>query len=82
MSIQAPSAVVLIRPHFFEPNPATAADNTFQSPAPPERANAIAASARQEVTDVAAALVGRGVTVHLFDDDQPGRPDSVFPNNW
>jgi hypothetical protein len=82
MSIQAPSAVVLIRPHHFEPNPATTADNTFQSPVPAERADTIAASAWQEVTDVAAALVDHGVTVHLFDDDQPGRPDSVFPNNW
>lgn len=82
MSIQAPSAVVLIRPHYFEPNPATTADNTFQSPVPTGRADAVAASARQEVTDVAAALEAQGVTVHVFDDDQPGRPDSVFPNNW
>ncbi|MEO7373016.1 MAG: arginine deiminase-related protein [Terrimesophilobacter sp.] len=82
MSIQAPSAVVLIRPHYFEPNPATTADNTFQSPVPSGRSDTIAACAQQEVTDVAAALVEHGVTVHLFDDEQPGRPDSVFPNNW
>ena len=31
MSIQAPSAVVMIRPRHFTPNPETAADNSFQS---------------------------------------------------
>jgi hypothetical protein len=82
MSIQAPSAVVLIRPHHFEPNQATTTDNTFQSPVPPGRADTIAASAWQEVTDAATTLSAHGVTVHLFDDEDPGRPDSVFPNNW
>ena len=28
-SIQAPGAVVMIRPHRFHPNPETAADNAF-----------------------------------------------------
>lgn len=82
MSIQAPSAVVLIRPHHFVPNPATTSDNSFQSPVPTGQADTIAASAHQEVTAVAAALRAHGITVHLFDDEQPGRPDSVFPNNW
>jgi hypothetical protein len=27
---QAPSAVVMVRPHFFTPNPQTASDNAFQ----------------------------------------------------
>ncbi|MCW0054096.1 amidinotransferase, partial [Burkholderia pseudomallei] len=30
VSIQAPAAVVMIRPHRFLPNPQTAADNAFQ----------------------------------------------------
>ena len=30
MSEQAPSHVVLVRPHHFRPNPQTAADNAFQ----------------------------------------------------
>ncbi|HKR46723.1 MAG TPA: amidinotransferase, partial [Paraburkholderia sp.] len=30
LSIQAPCAVVMIRPHRFHPNPETAADNAFQ----------------------------------------------------
>ena len=31
MSVQAPSAVVLIRPHHFAPNSETADDNVFQT---------------------------------------------------
>lgn len=26
--------------------------------------------------------MGEGVRVHLFDDEDPARCDSVFPNNW
>ena len=31
VSVQAPRSVVMIRPHHFTPNPATAEDNAFQS---------------------------------------------------
>ena len=31
---------------------------------------------------LAAALRAVGVRVHVFDDDDHTRPDSVFPNNW
>lgn len=82
MSIQAPGAVVLIRPRHFEPNPATVADNAFQSAVSSEGAAERAASAWHEVTAVADALRQRGVTVHLFDDEEKNRPDAVFPNNW
>ncbi len=82
MSIQAPSAVVMVRPRHFTPNPETAADNRFQS-APDQPADEVARRAHEEVTRAVDALCSAGVTVHLFDDD--GRhqtPDSVFPNNW
>ncbi|TFC06285.1 citrulline utilization hydrolase CtlX [Cryobacterium mannosilyticum] len=82
MSVQAPSAVLLIRPRFFTPNPETALDNVFQTHAVGEDADAVAAAAYAEVSEAAAMLEAHGVTVHLFDDDGPGRPDSVFPNNW
>ncbi|HEY4802202.1 MAG TPA: arginine deiminase-related protein [Paraburkholderia sp.] len=85
-SIQAPSAVVMIRPHRFHPNPETAADNAFQCASDVtcgEAAQAIAAAARDEVTQAAQALERAGVRVHLFDDfGEHGTPDSVFPNNW
>lgn len=82
MSIQAPSAVVMVRPHHFMPNPETAADNSFQavSGAPSE---ATARQAYEEVSGAASVLKAAGVTVHLFDDDgRYNTPDSVFPNNW
>lgn len=82
-SIQAPSAVVMVRPHTFSPNPQTAADNSFQRTAAPDAASTTAAAAYAEVTAAAAMLQAHGVTVHLFDDTgEQDTPDSVFPNNW
>jgi hypothetical protein len=83
--MQAPAAVVMVRPHHFHPNPETAADNAYQrsSGAPPTE---LARRAHAEVTEAAARIAQTGVRVHLFDDTsapgQPGTPDSVFPNNW
>ena len=82
MTAQAPSAVILIRPHQFAPNPETAADNAFQSVDAGRDASAIAKAAYDETTAVAVALELAGVTVHLFEDDEDSHPDSVFPNNW
>lgn len=82
MSVQAPSSVVLIRPHRFTPNPETAADNAFQATGEHLHADALAESAYAEVTRLAHALEAAGITVHLFEDQDPTRPDSVFPNNW
>ena len=84
-SIQAPGAVVMIRPHRFHPNPETAADNAFQRCSSDDDASATAISraARDEVTAAAAALEEAGVRVHVFDDfGERETPDSVFPNNW
>ncbi|NLG20195.1 MAG: amidinotransferase [Actinomycetales bacterium] len=81
MPVQAPHAVVMIRPHRFTPNPETAADNAFQVAAPGDP-RALAESAYQEVTRAAEILESAGITVHLFDDEDATRPDSVFPNNW
>lgn len=82
MSVQAPHAVVLIRPHHFEPNPATATDNSFQNLDVDRDPAEIAATAFDEATGVAAALTEAGVTVHVFENQESTRPDSVFPNNW
>ena len=83
MSAQAPSAVILIRATSFVPNPATAADNTFQAEAPAgQRAETTSAKAMAEMDALAAALREAGVRVHVFDDEDHTRPDSVFPNNW
>ncbi|GAA1764299.1 citrulline utilization hydrolase CtlX [Agromyces humatus] len=82
MSVQAPSAVVMVRPHRFRPNEATLADNGFQTDAEGLDLARVAASAFDEVSRAADALDAAGVTVHLFDDERDDRPDSVFPNNW
>ena len=81
MSAQAPSSVILIRPSGFLPNPETALDNAFQAETDADPAD-LSARAFDEVTAVADALDRAGVMVHLFDDDEHTRPDSVFPNNW
>lgn len=78
---QSPSAVFLVRPHHFTPNPVTRADNAFQHLADGSPAD-VAARARAEVTALAAALRRAGVAVTVFDDASARRPDSVFPNNW
>jgi hypothetical protein len=84
LSIQAPPAVVMVRPKHFTPNPETAADNSFQAVSgSPDTDADTAHRAHEEVSRAAETLQAAGVTVHLFEDD--GRhqtPDSVFPNNW
>lgn len=82
-SIQAPAAVVMIRPHAFTPNPETAADNAFQSRVEKQLAQSVAQAAYNEVTAAVGRLEAEGVRVHLFEDlGEQDTPDSVFPNNW
>jgi len=82
-SIQAPGAVVMIRPHRFHPNPETASDNAFQRTDSDGPTREIARAAYNEVTEAAAKLEREGVRVHIFDDlGEKETPDSVFPNNW
>lgn len=83
VSAQAPSTVVLVRAQRFTPNPATAADNAFQREVPPGQSDeAISARAVAEMDALAQALRDVGVRVHVFEDEDHTRPDSVFPNNW
>lgn len=53
VSIQAPAAVVMVRPRRFHPNPQTAADNAFQREATSGAAAAIARAAFDEVSRAA-----------------------------
>ena len=83
MSAQAPNAVILVRATSFVPNPATAADNAFQTDAPEGQSDeTTSAQAVAEMDALADALRAAGVRVHVFEDDDHTRPDSVFPNNW
>ena len=80
-TLQAPAAVVMIRPHHFTSNPETRDDNAFQTLSDAS-ADSIAARALAEFDAAVAALRTAGVTVHVFDDAGQETPDSVFPNNW
>lgn len=79
-SVQAPGAVVMVRPHHFTVNTETAADNSFQVMHDDDAD--LAAIAYAEITATARTLQDHGVTVHLFEDEGKVTPDSVFPNNW
>lgn len=80
--LQAPEAVVMIRPHAFQSNPETLADNAFQRSSS-EAPAAVAARAQAEFDTAVATLQAHGLTVHVFEDDgSRDTPDSVFPNNW
>ncbi|MGR3759489.1 citrulline utilization hydrolase CtlX [Roseobacteraceae bacterium NS-SX3] len=80
-SLQAPAAVVMIRPHHFQSNPETSSDNAFQTLAR-NGGHATAEAALAEFDQAVATLREAGVTVHVFDDEGTETPDSVFPNNW
>ncbi|NDR57190.1 citrulline utilization hydrolase CtlX [Aliiruegeria sabulilitoris] len=81
-SVQAPSAVVMIRPHHFAPNSETAEDNAFQQEAGHLDAAEVSRLAHAEVSRAAEALEAVGVRTHIFEDESRLTPDSVFPNNW
>jgi hypothetical protein len=81
-SLQAPTAVVMIRPHHFTVNAQTMADNVFQADGSTLTTDQLARRAFAESTDLADALRARGVEVHLFEDESFDLPDAVFPNNW
>lgn len=79
-SIQAPSAVVMVRPHHFTVNTETAADNAFQAKITPGQDHTQAAF--DEHSRAAELLSDLGVRVHVFEGEDPRTPDCVFPNNW
>ena len=79
-SIQAPSAVVMVRPHNFTVNTETAADNRFQVLA--NTGEDLARAAYDEITRAAQTLESHGIAVHLFEDEGVETPESVFPPHW
>ena len=76
-SVQAPAAVVVVRPHRYRPNPETGDDNAFQQ----EASNDVARAAYDASSRLIRALRDVGVRVHVFEDTTGRHPDSVFPNN-
>lgn len=82
LSVQAPRAVVMVRPHRFYPNPDTAEDNSYQKLIEQDAMASTAHQAYQEVTKAVETLRAHQISVYLFEDEQGYSPDSVFPNNW
>ncbi|WNO61320.1 citrulline utilization hydrolase CtlX [Rheinheimera sp. MMS21-TC3] len=79
VNIQAPSSIVMVRPHQFVSNPQTMADNAFQVPLKQAQS---AQAAYDEITAAITALQNSGIEVHVYEDKGTSTPDSVFPNNW
>ncbi|HMJ04633.1 MAG TPA: arginine deiminase-related protein [Chthoniobacterales bacterium] len=80
---QSASAVLMIRPHRFYPNPETAADNAFQQAVAAGELPAVSLAAQEEFDRAVETLRDAGVTVQVMDDTAaPEKPDAVFPNNW
>ena len=79
--MQAPDAVVMIRPHHFCSNPETRDDNAFQTLSN-RSIDATSEAALAEFDAAVTKLRKAGVIVHVFDDTGTQTPDSVFPNNW
>ena len=80
---QSASAVVMIRPSRFYPNPETALDNAFQQEVEADATDNISSLAQREFDQAVEGLRSAGVTVHVFEDTPaPAKPDAVFPNNW
>ena len=67
--VQAPDAVVMVRPHRFRPNPATVIDNHFQASIRGSLPEEVAARAFDEVTRAADQLRQAGIEVRLFEDE-------------
>ncbi|MGB0867286.1 MAG: citrulline utilization hydrolase CtlX [Granulosicoccaceae bacterium] len=81
-SVQAPAAVVMIRPHHFRVNPETAADNAYQVDTSTMNPQQLSRDAFHQLSSAAEQLEQVGVKVHVFEDEGADTPDSVFPNNW
>ena len=79
---QAPSSVIMIRPHHFHSNPETLADNSFQTTELTQSPEHIAEMAYKEISQAQVILESHDIKVHMFEDESTQTPDSVFPNNW
>lgn len=70
----------MVRPLAFGSNPETLSTNAFQQVG---ETPVIAERARQEFDGVVARLERAGLQVVVAEDEQePLKPDAVFPNNW
>ena len=83
MAKQITNTIVMVRPIGFCFNTQTAANDFFQNDLG-EKHDIVEAKALIEFDGFADKLRGKGITVHVIQDDDPvfATPDSIFPNNW
>ncbi len=81
MTLQAPNAVMMIRPHHFKSNPESLNNNVFQVEISLSE-ETISIRARDEFDTAVNKMCETGIIVHVFDDTSGDTSDSVFPNNW
>ncbi len=83
MAKQITNSVVMVRPIGFSFNTQTAANDFFQSDLG-EKPDIVEAKALIEFDAFVEKLRGKGITVHVIQDDDAvfSTPDSIFPNNW
>jgi hypothetical protein len=81
--MQAPNAVVMVRPASFGFNPETAPTILFQREITDTNRKEIERRARIEFDILAGRLKEAGVEVIIAEDkEELHTPDAVFPNNW
>ncbi|WP_208998084.1 citrulline utilization hydrolase CtlX [Pseudovibrio sp. FO-BEG1] len=81
-SVQAPSAVVMIRPLFFSTSKDAGQSSSRSLIGEAQADIDFAEQAYVEISTAADELIRRGVDVHLFEDKSRETPHSVFLNNW
>ncbi|MCI0750907.1 MAG: arginine deiminase-related protein [Flammeovirgaceae bacterium] len=80
-SIQAPRAVMMIRPAAFGFNSQTAGSNAFQSEV--LDVTNVSSKAIDEFDRMVAKLEAHDIDVIIIQDTPiPEKPDAIFPNNW
>ena len=83
MAKQITNSIVVVRPIAFCFNTQTAANDFFQNDLG-EKHDIVEAKALIEFDGFVDKLRGKGITVHVIQDDDSvfATPDSIFPNNW
>ncbi|MBK9273591.1 MAG: amidinotransferase [Flavobacteriales bacterium] len=76
---QAASAVILVRPTGFAPDPETAESNAFQQVVNDPEFRRLA---EEEFDGLLDALDRCGIGTTVLDPVDPTAPNAVFPNNW
>ena len=76
------STILMIRPAGFGFNPETAKNNFFQNKTSANRQE-LQQKALQEFDNMVETLESREINVIVVEDnEQPLKPDAIFPNNW